>query len=111
MVDQKKYIQTEIMDKIWKSDVDFNNSCGVEHWLDAGNHLPIVSDMFSVNVVLYDTNKGKTILQYEVIWKTGKKEQRETKCRIVNGYNEPSTVVQDSARGNTICLLLFNGHY
>ena len=47
----KKYIEVKLKNRIWKECVDFSDGCDKAYWLDASVHLPIVSQMFKVNIL------------------------------------------------------------
>ena len=39
-------LKNEFKDKIWKDGVNFSSGFGDEYWVDSGDHLPILSQMF-----------------------------------------------------------------
>ena len=61
----KKYIEVEVKNRMWKECIDFSDGCDEEYWLDANIHLPIVSHMFNVNILLYDVDENRTTYFYE----------------------------------------------
>ena len=63
---EKTYLEREIRNKIWKHGVDFSKGCGKEFWVDAGNHLPALYQIFSVNMILYDIGMKKTSCVYQM---------------------------------------------
>ena len=89
---------------MWKKCIDFTDGCDKEYWLDANLHLPIVSQMFNVNILLYDVDKNATAYFY-------KTKQTEKKEKIYRGYVPPDEVTVLSINEKTIGLLLYSHHY
>ena len=65
--------------------IDFSDGCDEEYWLDANIHLPIVSQMFIVNILLYDVDKNGTTYFYQT-------KQKQKKQKIFRGYIPPDEV-------------------
>ena len=89
---------------MWKECIDFSDGCNEEYWLDANIHLPIVSYMFNVNILLYDVDENRTTYFYET-------KQKKTKQKLFRGYIQPDKVTVLSIYEKTIALLLYSHHY
>ena len=106
---REQYITTEVLDRIWNNNYDFNEGCGEPHWVVSSLHFPIFAEMFSTNFIWFDVNNIKTY--GAVLVKKKNKKDEKLQERIKDGYISPSTFIEDSIWKKTVVIVHYANHY
>ena len=108
MIKSDKYIQTELLIKIWQNGVCCHGGCEKKYWLYSANHLPVLITMFKVNVVLYDVNNKITTVVSDPKNRRTKANRSTVKQKISRGYFPPDNVIVEPPFKEKIAMLNYD---
>ena len=103
------FIEREVKQRIWSDDEDFSEGCRQKHWVNCGLHFPIISEMFSVNVVWYDVEceiTSAVFSRHKQKGNHGNVQEHYGK----KGYHDPHDIVKFSIYSHTIAVLYYKNH-
>ena len=80
------------MKRIWEEGKDFTNGCKREHWIGSFIDLPVITRMYSINVVWFDVSQEKTHAAHGLHVRRNSKMVSEVYFVNKKGYVNPDNM-------------------